>query len=161
MTARTAIATDETIVFRPEDLVDRVPDPGWYRMSITGAWKRPTDTGSVAVKVKFEITEDGNFEGVEVWDQFVVEAKTDSESADEGEAVARRRLARLFRACGGQVIAKTAYQIKDLEGRDILGKIVADRFQGQPRARIKAFRPLAGKSESPVRETKEEADRPF
>ena len=161
MAAHTATATDETIVFRAEDLVDRVPDPGWYRTSITGAWKRPTATGSVAVKVKFEITEDGDFEGAEVWDQFVVEAKDQSDGTEEGEAVARRRLARLFRACGGQVKAETTYKVKDLEGRDLVVMVVPDRFEGQPRARIKAFRPVAGKSESPVRESKEEADTPF
>ena len=126
-----------TVVFKPQHLVDRVPDPGWYRLQVLGAYQRATDTGSVAVKVKFVVSDDGDFEGVECWDQFVVEG-----ASDEGADVALRRLARLYRACGFEVTPDQEYEVGSLEGRELLGRIVEDSFQGNPRARVKAFRPL-------------------
>jgi hypothetical protein len=124
--------------FAAHHLVDRCPDPGWYPLAIVGAYQRATDTGSVAIKVKFEVTQDGDFEGVEVWDQFVVEG-----ASDEGADVALRRLARLYRACGFEVEADRDYEVSALAGREVLGRIVEDSFQGQPRSRVRAFRPLA------------------
>jgi hypothetical protein len=130
-----------SIRFSPEDLVDRVPDPGWHRAAVAGVWKRPTDTGSIAVKVKYVITEDGEFETVELWDQFVVELRDASESA-EGEQVARRRLARLMRACGVEVQPDVDIPLAVLGDCELLIKIVPDTFQGQPRARVASYRPV-------------------
>lgn len=126
----------DTVRFRPEDLVDRVPDPGWYQVAVAGVWKRPTDTGSVAVKVKFVITEEGDFEDVELWDQFVVEG-----ASDEGEHVARRRLARLMRASGIAVEPNVDIPLSSLEGLGLTVNIVPETFKGQSRARVKSYRP--------------------
>jgi hypothetical protein len=127
----------DTVRFRPEDLVDRVPDPGWYQVTVAGVWKRPTDTGSVAVKVKFVILEEGDFEGIELWDQFVIEG-----ASGEGEAVARRRLARLMRAFGIPVEPNKDIPLSSLEGVELAAKIVPETFQGQLRARVKSYRPI-------------------
>jgi hypothetical protein len=135
---RSATEPEPTIRFLPEDLVDRVPDPGWYPVAVAGVWKRPVETtGSTAVKVKFVITE-GAFEDAELWDQFVVEGA----ESPEGEAVARRRLARLLRACGVIVEPDVDVPLKGIEGSELVVKIVPEMFQGQPKARIKSFRPL-------------------
>ncbi len=156
-----------SIRFLPEDLVDRVPDPGWYRASVAGVWKRPTDTGSVAVKVKFVILDDGDFEEVEIWDQFVVEGARAPDTGKEGEQVARRRLARLMRACGIRVEPDVDLPLAPLEGCELLLKVVPDVFQGQPRSRVKAYRPLGrpgqrtGVSEEVAQEVKEDPDTPF
>ncbi len=139
-----------TVRFKPHHLVDRVPDPGWYRLAVVGAYQRATDTGSVAVKVKFEVANDGDFEGVELWDQFVVEG-----GSEEGADVALRRLARLYRACGVEVEPNHDYAVATLEGREVLGGIVADSFQGQPRARVRAFRPLPRREGAPSAATGE------
>ena len=140
-----------TVVFKPQHLVDRVPDSGWYPLLIVGAYQRGTDKGSVAVKVKFEITNDGEFEGVECWDQFVVEG-----GSDEGADVALRRLARLYRACGFEVVPDEEYEVSALEGRELLGRIVEDSFQGQPRARVRAFRPAPRGKPAPTSAAAEE-----
>ncbi len=132
----------DSIRFRPEDLIDRVPDPGWYAVNIAGIWKRPTDTGSTAVKVNFVIIEEGEFEDVEIWDQFVVEPR-DSQESEEGELVARRRLARLIRACGTSVEPNVEIPLKTIQGAELLVRIVPETFHGQPRARVKGFRPSA------------------
>lgn len=125
-----------TIRFQPEDLVDRVPEPGWHKVAVEGVWKRPTGTGSLAVKVKFVVTDDGDFDGVELWDQFVVEG-----ASEEGEQVARRRLARLLRACGVKVVPNVDMPIT-VRGEELLVKVVPDSFRGQVRARLKGYRPL-------------------
>lgn len=164
---RRAAEPEPTIRFMPEDLVDRVPDPGWYRASVAGVWKRPTDTGSVAVKVKFVLLDDGDFEEVELWDQFVVESVGTPDTGKEGEQVARRRLARLIRACGIQIEPDVDLSLSPLEGCELLLRVVPDVFQGQPRSRVKAYRPLGrggqrvGVSEPVSQEAKEDPDTPF
>lgn len=153
---RTAARSEGTVRFKPYHLVDRVPDPGWYRLAIVGAYQRGTDQGSLAIKVKFEVVgdredaDDGGFDGVEVWDQFVVDG-----SSDGGADVALRRLARLYRACGFEVEPDTDYEVSALEGREILGRIVPDEFQGQPRSRVRAFRPLPRRKVESAGEVKE------
>jgi hypothetical protein len=128
-----------TIIFQPEDLVDRVPPAGWYSATVAGVWKRPVEGSSaVAVKVKFVLIDDGDFQDVELWDQFVVEGVS-----GEGEAVARRRLARLFRAAGIEPAPKTKIVLTSIEGLTVMVKVIPDSFQGQPRARISAYRPLS------------------
>lgn len=126
-----------TVRFKAQHLVDRVPDPGWYHLAVVGAYQRATDTGSSAVKIKFEVTEEGDFEGVECWDQFVTDG-----ASDEGADVALRRLARLYRAVGVAVEPDRDYEVAALEGGELLGRIVEDSFQGQPRSRVRAFRPV-------------------
>lgn len=147
---RTAARGEGTVRFKPHHLVDRVPDPGWYRLAVVGAYQRATDQGSVAVKVKFEIADDGEWAGVECWDQFVVEG-----ASDEGADVALRRLARLYRACGVAVEPETDYEVSALEGREVLGRLVEDTFQGQPRARVRAFRPVPRRAAETTAEGKE------
>lgn len=161
-TARRAAARGEgTVRFKPHHLVDRVPVAGWYRLAIVGAYQRATDQGSVAVKVKFELVgaegaDDADFEGIEVWDQFVVEG-----SSDEGVDVALRRLARLYRGCGVEVEPDTDYEVSALEGGEVLGRIVPDEFQGQPRARVRAFRPVPRRPAAPARDAGAEGGKPF
>ena len=145
--AKPSAHSEGVVRFKPHHLVDRVPDPGWYRLAIVGAYQRATDTGSVAVKVKFEVTEEGDFEGVECWDQFVTDG-----ASDEGADVALRRLARLYRAVGVEVEPDRDYEVAVLEGGEILGRIVEDTFQGQPRARVRAFRPLPRREATPSAE---------
>jgi hypothetical protein len=138
---------EETIRFEREDLIDRVPDPGWYRLAVAGVWKRPVETtANLAVKVKFEVTEPGDYEGVELWDQYVVVGAPDNGDAAFGTLVARRRLARLMRAAGIAVRAKVNLSLKALEGCEFEGKIMPEEFQGQLRARFKGVRPLNGRS---------------
>ncbi len=91
-------------------------------------------------------------EGVELWDQFVG-------GSDEGADVALRRLARLYRACGFEVEPDKEYEVGALEGREVLGGIAADSFQGQPRARVRAFRPLPRRESAPS--AKAEEGQPF
>lgn len=130
-----------TVVFKAHHLIDRVPDPGWYRLGIVGAYQRATEQRSLAVKVRFEIIDESDWAGVECWDQFVIDG-----TSDEGADVALRRLARLYRACGLQVKPDTEYEVAQLQGREILGRIVPDTFQGQVRARVRAFRPVPNRT---------------
>lgn len=87
-------------------------------------------------------------------------------ASDEGDAVGQRRLARFLRACGLEVQPNVDIPLQAAQNRELLVQIVPDTFQGNPRARVRAYRPMGsvarrGEPDPADRGVTEESTTPF
>jgi hypothetical protein len=122
--------------FESLDLRDELPAPGYYPSTITSARLRRSLSGNRMVQVIHTL------EGVppghdRLSEYFVLEG-----ASPRGLAFSRRRLVELYRACGfapedGEEIATAP-----LLGARLEVKVEHDQWQGMPRLRVVAHRPL-------------------
>lgn len=124
-----------TIRFNINDLSDDLPAPGWYRAQITSARLRRSAGGNSMVQVVFALI------GVppasaRLADYFVLEG-----ASSHGLAMARRRLALLYRAAGHDPKPDDEIVLSLLVGNELEIEVDRDAWQGHPRLRVVGHRP--------------------
>jgi hypothetical protein len=123
-----------TAQFQATDLHDHLPEPGYYRSRISTARFRRSATGNQMIQVVYAL--DGVGPGHDrVAEYFVVEAPS-----PRGQAMARKRLVELYRACGLVPRAGDEIAPEDLVDAELEVKLEHDEWQGQPRLRVVAHR---------------------
>lgn len=126
--------------FGPADLIETVPPPGWYPTRISSCRWRTSAAGNQMLQVVYGI------EGVSavyarLAEYFVLEEGATSSLA---AALARRRLAALYRAAGLSPNPGDAISPNDLVGAGLEIQIEPEPWQGRTRFRVARHRPLAG-----------------
>jgi hypothetical protein len=132
----------ETLHFDAEDLRDDLPAPGHYRGTIATARHRMSAAGNPMIQVVYEL------EGVaaghaRVSEYFVLGG------SPRGQAMARRKLAQLFRACGLSPKGGDAIDPADLLSAQLEVRVEHDEWDGEPRLRVASHRSLATPGRTP------------
>ena len=128
--------------FGPADLIETVPPPGWYPTRISSCRWRTSAAGNQMLQVVYGI------EGVSavyarLAEYFVLEEGATSSLA---AALARRRLAALYRAAGLSPNPGDAISASDLVGAELEIEIEPELWQGRTRFRVVRHRPPGGSS---------------
>jgi hypothetical protein len=136
---------DETPRFDATDFGQgSLPAPGYYASTVGTARFRRSGRGNDMIQVVHEL------EGVEpghdrVSDYFVLTG-----GSPRGRALSRQRLLELYAACGLEPKAGDPIDPADVLGARLEVKVDHDSWQGRPRLRVVAHRPL-GDPDAPGR----------
>jgi hypothetical protein len=120
--------------FETTDLQDQLPEPGYYKSTISTARFRTSQSGNRMIQVVYAVS--GVAAGHDrVAEYFVVDA-----ASHRGRVMARRRLVELYRACGLEPRDGDEIAPVDLVDAVLEIKIEHDQWQGQTRLRVVAHR---------------------
>jgi hypothetical protein len=132
----------DTLHFDADDLLEALPSPGYYRGTVATARHRTSAAGNPMIQVVYEL------EGVAPGHARVSEYFALGGSV-RGQAMARRKLAQLFRACGLVPKSGDAIDPADLLGVQLEVRVEHDEWDGQPRLRVASHRSLASPGRTP------------
>ena len=126
-----------TLCFDDTDFnFENLATPGDYTSTIVTARFRTSEQGNETLQVVHEL--DGLTPGGDrVAEYFVLDG-----GSSRGRAFARRRLVELYRACGLSPASGHAIDPTDLLDARLEVRVEHDSYQGRPRLRIAAHRPL-------------------
>lgn len=124
-----------TLCFERSDFDSALPPPGFYPSTIATARYRSSRRGNRMLLVVHALS------GApppydRVADYFALEGVSPT-----GMATARRRLLRLYRACGLQPSAEQPIEPADLFGARLLVAIDHDPYNGELRLKVVGYRP--------------------
>jgi hypothetical protein len=119
-----------------------LPSPGYYRASISTARHRTSAAGNRMIQVVYAL------EDVATGHDRVSEYFVFGGSA-RGQAMARRKLGQLFRACGLSPKGGDAIEPADLLGMRLEVRIEHEEFDDEERLRVAGHRSLAASNRTP------------
>ena len=128
--------------FDADDLLEKLPEPGYYRATVATARHRTSAAGNPMIQVVHEL------EGVSAGHARVSEYFALGGSA-RGQAMARRKLAQLYRACGLAPKGGDAIDPADLLGAQLEVRVEHDEWNGEPRLRVASHRSPAAPGRTP------------
>lgn len=117
--------------FKRSDLDPALPEPGFYRSTITSAQFRTSSQGNHMIQIVHTLAEIDD----QVPDYFVLEG-----ASPKGVATARRRLVELYRACGRDPVEGDAIVPEDLVNAQLDVCVDHDLWKGQTRLKVIAYR---------------------
>jgi hypothetical protein len=123
--------------FDETDLADDRPVPGYYKSTISTARFRTSASGNDMIQVVHAL------EGVPPGHDRVAEYFVLSGGTARGLAMSRRRLVKLYRACGVEPRQGVEIEPADLLGAQLEVRVEHDEWQGQRRLRVAGHRPRA------------------
>jgi len=124
--------------FKLNDLVDELPEPGFYLGCIEGARFRQSANRNRMLQVVHTLEEVGSAYQ-RVCDYFVLEGEHVSSS---GIFFARRRLVELFRACGIFPAEGDEIMPADLLNARVEVRVDHEQWEGRPRLRVAGYRAM-------------------
>jgi hypothetical protein len=125
----------EPLHFEVEDFGE-LPEAGHYQATIATARHRTSGAGNPMIQVVYEL-EAVAAGYARVSEYFVLGGSV------RGQAMARRKLAQLYRACGLAVKGGDAIDPADLLGARLEVRVEHDEWDGEPRLRVAGHRALA------------------
>lgn len=120
--------------FQPQDLSEELPAPGDYPGCITSVRFRKSARGNRMLQVVYRLN-DVSTSHQHVTDYFVVEGAT-----PRGVSLGRRRLVKLYRACGLEPNQGDEIAPDELLGAHVRVRVEHDEWEGQPRLRVVGYR---------------------
>ncbi|MBI4700091.1 MAG: hypothetical protein HY744_02815 [Deltaproteobacteria bacterium] len=123
-----------TTHFQSTDLYGELPAPGYYPGTISSARWRNSESGHRMLQLLYAMRTVTPAYGC-VAEYFVLEAAT-----ERGAAMARRRLAEVYRACGLDPQPGDSISPTQLVGSRLLLRLEHDEYRGQPRLRVVGHR---------------------
>lgn len=128
--------------FDPEDLSESLPAPGWYPTRIGSSRWRESAAGNRMLQVVYVI-EGAGAVYARLAEYFVLDEQAASAVA---VALARRRLASLYRAAGLSPEAGDSISASDLVDGRLEIAIEPELWQGRTRFRVVGHRPLVARA---------------
>ena len=132
----------DPVHFDDDDLRDDLPAPGYYSGTVATARHRTSAAGNPMIQVVYEL------EGVTGGHARVSEYFALGGS-ERGQAMARRKLGQLYRACGLAPKGGDAIDPADLLGARLEVRVEHDEWQGERRLRVASHRSLASPGRTP------------
>ncbi|MBI4705096.1 MAG: hypothetical protein HY744_28650 [Deltaproteobacteria bacterium] len=123
-----------TTRFESTDLCNELPAPGYYPGTISSARWRRSESGHRMLQLLYALRTVAPAYGC-VAEYFVLEGAT-----ERGAAMARRRLAEVYRACGLDPQPGDTISPAGLVGGRVLVRIEHDEYNGRPRLRVAGHR---------------------
>jgi hypothetical protein len=133
---------EDPLHFDADDLRDDLPAQGYYRATVATARHRTSTAGNAMIQVVYEL-EDVAAGHARVSEYFALGG------SERGQAMARRKLAQLYRACGLAPKGGDAIDPADLLGARLEVRVEHDEWQGERRLRVASHRTLASPGRTP------------
>jgi hypothetical protein len=125
----------DPLCFDANDLRNDLPAPGYYTSTVVTARHRTSAAGNPMIQVVYEL-EDVAAGHARVSEYFALGG------SERGQAMARRKLAQLYRACGLAPKGGDTIDPADLLGARLEVRVEHDQWQGERRLRVTSHRSL-------------------